>query len=102
MPAGLHAVALITIFDRKPLTALTMNSLRSEAEWKPVLGPSGVTLSQALTRRSGQEPRDATRGRGIHLGVAAISDVFRGAARRTEHVLDVSQQLVKVGAFPTL
>lgn len=89
MPAGLRIVALITIFDGKPLTALTTNSLRSEAEWKPVLGPSGVTLSQALMRRSSQERTDATRGRRIHLGVAAISD-FRRAPRRTERVLDVS------------
>lgn len=38
---------------------------------------------------------------GIHLGVAANSDFFRRAPRRTERVLDASQQLVKVGPFPT-
>lgn len=69
MPAeavGLSIVKGTKIFDGNALTALTMNSPGSAAEWKPVVaGLSGVTSSQALTSRSRQEQTDTTCGRWI-------------------------------------
>lgn len=64
MPAEAVGLSIVTgtkIFDGNALTALTMNSPGSAAEWKPVVaGLSGVASSQALTSRSRQEQTDTT------------------------------------------